>query len=133
MLIIRRANNYDQHCTLYIYKVSSSFYLSSSSGAVELNGVARRCQSLRLVPRDCMNNNMTSGYYNKNNNINQDTETADTHTKLLMDNQVNIKENVVPNSLLQIRNCCCKYYLSSEYFMFKINVMSFCCADLCSE
>ena len=80
-----------------------------------------------------MNNNMTSGYYNKNNNINQDTDTGDTHTKLLMDNQVNIKENIVQNSLLQIRICCCKYYLSSEYFMFKINVMSFCCADLCSE
>ena len=59
-----------------------------------MNGVARRCQSLRLVPRDIgVNNNGHYSYQGYRNNNNTDTKVndnsiADTETKLLMDNQV---------------------------------------------
>ena len=66
-------------------------------GAVELNGVARRCQSLRLGPRDtvmlnnnlnisanCNNNKLT---YNMASDSSKVAEHGDQETKLLMDNR----------------------------------------------
>ena len=68
---------------------------------MELNGVARRCQSLRLGPRDAvmLNNNLNMNPTNYNNNkltYNMATDNGnkvmenggDQETKLLMDNQV---------------------------------------------
>ena len=68
-------------------------------GAVELNGVARRCQSPRLGPRDTvmLNNNLNMSANCNNNKVtynmasdcaNKVTENGDQETKLLMDNQV---------------------------------------------
>ena len=61
----------------------------SFSGAVEINGMARRCQSLRLGPRDFVNMNNNNKLPNLDNNTKvTDNNTGDHETKLLMDNQV---------------------------------------------
>ena len=58
-------------------------------GAVEINGMARRCQSLRLGPRDFVNMNNNNKLPNLDNNTKvTDNNTGDHETKLLMDNQV---------------------------------------------
>lgn len=77
---------------------------------MELNGVARRCQSLRLGPRDAvmLNNNLNMNPTNCNNNkltYNMATDNGnkvmenggDQETKLLMDNQVYILKCAGPS------------------------------------
>ena len=63
---------------------TESFYVL---GAVEINGMARRCQSLRLGPRDFVNMNNNNKLPNLDTKV-TDNNTGDHETKLLMDNQV---------------------------------------------
>ena len=65
--------------------------VSQVSGSSELNGVTRRCQSLRLGPRDIsdrlkLNNNTDS-------QSNRDNTASDQETKLLMENQVGRRQS----------------------------------------
>ena len=55
------------------------------SGSSELNGVTRRCQSLRLGPRDISERLKLN---NKTESSNRDSTPVDQETKLLMENQV---------------------------------------------
>ena len=72
--------------------------VSQVSGSSELNGVTRRCQSLRLGPRDIsdrlkLNNNTDS-------QSNRDNTASDQETKLLMENQVGRRQSAVVVLLL---------------------------------